>query len=288
MTEPGRYPIKKFVRLTGVSAATLRSWERRYGIPNPVRDGSGYRLYRDEDLELVRRMVELVDDGHSASSAARAAAKSVDRDLRPEPVEAAMEALLRASVSTDPIRVESELRRAAFMSKGGTLVDRVVRPLFEHPELTGPQIRLLRASAAGVVGELLRLSQPEDGALVLRCGGLMDTDTFAADGFALKLSGWGYRSFSIGAAVTPAELKQAVRRYRPVLVVIGIDVLPESVSDQMVLLDGYAAAAGSTVWVVSGLAASALRAGVEDRRGFVSEADSGLKRRIERAIRVRN
>ena len=48
-----RYRIRAVAELTGVSTATLRAWERRYGVPTPSRTASAYRLYGDEDVALV-------------------------------------------------------------------------------------------------------------------------------------------------------------------------------------------------------------------------------------------
>ncbi len=41
---------------TGVPAATLRMWERRYGFPLPERLPSGHRRYASEDATAVRRI----------------------------------------------------------------------------------------------------------------------------------------------------------------------------------------------------------------------------------------
>ena len=37
-----------------ISAATLRAWERRYALVEPKRTTSGYRLYSDRDVALLR------------------------------------------------------------------------------------------------------------------------------------------------------------------------------------------------------------------------------------------
>jgi DNA-binding transcriptional MerR regulator len=50
-----------FARLTGVSRERLRTWERRYGFPEPRRVGSGPRRYAIEDVQrvvAVRRAAE--------------------------------------------------------------------------------------------------------------------------------------------------------------------------------------------------------------------------------------
>ena len=69
MTELGRYRIQSVAEMTGVSAATLRAWERRYGIPAPQRTASAYRLYTDRDVELIRRVRELCANGVAPAQA---------------------------------------------------------------------------------------------------------------------------------------------------------------------------------------------------------------------------
>jgi DICT domain-containing protein len=49
--------IREVASQTGVSAATLRMWESRYGFPVPERLPSGHRRFSDEDVERVRRVV---------------------------------------------------------------------------------------------------------------------------------------------------------------------------------------------------------------------------------------
>ena len=47
------YTIKQAARLTGVSEASLRAWERRYGVVVPVRNESGYRLFDEAALAAI-------------------------------------------------------------------------------------------------------------------------------------------------------------------------------------------------------------------------------------------
>ena len=55
--------IAEVERDTGLPRATIRIWERRYGFPAPVRDERGERLYTAEQVELLRRMRELIEQG---------------------------------------------------------------------------------------------------------------------------------------------------------------------------------------------------------------------------------
>lgn len=47
-------PIRELSRLTGVNSVTIRAWERRYGLIKPLRTNKGHRLYRQEDVELIK------------------------------------------------------------------------------------------------------------------------------------------------------------------------------------------------------------------------------------------
>lgn len=64
------YSISQTSHLTGVSAATLRVWERRYGVLDPVRTDGGYRVYSDLDVSRVDAMRRLITGGWSTQYAA--------------------------------------------------------------------------------------------------------------------------------------------------------------------------------------------------------------------------
>lgn len=63
------YPIRTISNLTGVNAVTLRAWERRYGLIRPKRTPKGHRLYTESDLERIKRVLELLEQGIAISQA---------------------------------------------------------------------------------------------------------------------------------------------------------------------------------------------------------------------------
>ncbi|HYR07621.1 MAG TPA: MerR family transcriptional regulator [Longimicrobium sp.] len=79
------YRIKRVAHLTGINPATLRAWERRYGLVAPDRTGSGYRLYTDEDVAMLSRIKVLVDEGLTIGEAI----SRVRRGTEPLPADAA-------------------------------------------------------------------------------------------------------------------------------------------------------------------------------------------------------
>src|SRR5579864_458291 len=63
------YNIQAVAAATGVPSITLRSWERRYGVPEPKRDPKGYRLYSERDIAVARWLRERVQQGVGISRA---------------------------------------------------------------------------------------------------------------------------------------------------------------------------------------------------------------------------
>jgi len=61
--------IGDLVARTGVREATLRMWEHRHGFPAPERLASGHRRYREEDVELVARVLRERAAGFSLGAA---------------------------------------------------------------------------------------------------------------------------------------------------------------------------------------------------------------------------
>lgn len=71
--------IGELAERTDVPAATLRSWEGRYGFPRPRRLPGGHRRYQDSDVALIGEVLRLRASGISlqaaiGQAAARAAA----------------------------------------------------------------------------------------------------------------------------------------------------------------------------------------------------------------------
>lgn len=59
-----RFSIAAVERDTGLSKDVLRMWERRYGFPVPERDANGERCYPASQVERLRLIKRLIDQGH--------------------------------------------------------------------------------------------------------------------------------------------------------------------------------------------------------------------------------
>ncbi|HLO30045.1 MAG TPA: MerR family transcriptional regulator [Anaerolineales bacterium] len=63
------FNLKVVLKETGLTADTLRAWERRYGLPVPQRTAGGHRLYSQRDIETIKWLMKCQAEGLSISRA---------------------------------------------------------------------------------------------------------------------------------------------------------------------------------------------------------------------------
>jgi DNA-binding transcriptional MerR regulator len=122
-SQPG-YGIGALARRLGVAPATLRDWERRYGIGSGGRSAGGHRRYRPADIARIEHMRRLVLDGMPPGEAARAAlaSESAAEPAQGEPAQG--EPVREEAVRGEPVReepVREEPDRAAWGAGGRSL-----------------------------------------------------------------------------------------------------------------------------------------------------------------------
>ena len=77
-------PIGAVERETGLPKDTLRVWERRYGFPLPERNTLGERLYSSADVEKLRLIKRLIDQGHRPGKLIQATAEALSSLITPQ------------------------------------------------------------------------------------------------------------------------------------------------------------------------------------------------------------
>jgi DNA-binding transcriptional MerR regulator len=73
------YSVRTAARLTGLSPALLRAWERRHGVVEPSRTPGGTRRYSAADLERLKLVKAAVDAGHRISQVAQLSPEELQR-----------------------------------------------------------------------------------------------------------------------------------------------------------------------------------------------------------------
>lgn len=66
------YNIGVVTRMTGISMATLRAWERRYDFPEAERTSGGHRLYSERDIMRLRWVKSRIEEGMQTAQAIQA------------------------------------------------------------------------------------------------------------------------------------------------------------------------------------------------------------------------
>ncbi|WP_223642043.1 MerR family transcriptional regulator [Corallococcus sp. EGB] len=242
--------IRTIARLTGIREATLRAWERRYGFPRPERSENNYRVYSRDELEAVRRVAKLVEEGLSVSEAV---AQMRDEPRTSVPPEARhLERFWAAVMVLDSEGADAALSEAQVGLDAITCCDTVLVPLLRDMASRLDVAREHMASA--LVRHRLRMllagmERVEEGPRgLLACperdhheGGLL------ALGVHLKARGW--RVTLLGAD-TPAEaLQGACRQVRPDVVALSFIRRRDAEDFASVLSDAMHACAPAPVVV---------------------------------------
>ena len=79
-SEEDLYRIGTIASLTGISVERLRAWERRYGLTPAFRSGKT-RFYSEVQLEWLRKVKRLIDQGHPISTLVALSDQKLDERL---------------------------------------------------------------------------------------------------------------------------------------------------------------------------------------------------------------
>lgn len=137
-----RHPVRVVAQRTGLTPATLRAWERRYGVVSPGRSAGGQRLYSDADVERLTVLRQLTDGGRSIGRVAELTAGEaralLEEDLRASPASAAaspagdsrslLSQAVEATRAMDAEGLRVLLRRAAVTLGVNAFLDELVAP----------------------------------------------------------------------------------------------------------------------------------------------------------------
>jgi DNA-binding transcriptional MerR regulator len=99
-----RFTIEAVSKMTGIPAASLRNWEKRYGFPRPERQPSGHRFYSPDDVDFLKRALVAINEGQCLTFIAELYLKEKCGGPCSEPAQSV--ATLREAVDDISYRVE--------------------------------------------------------------------------------------------------------------------------------------------------------------------------------------
>ena len=167
------YSIGEFARLSGITATTLRAWQRRYGLLKPERTDGGHRLYSDEDVQQALKILDWVKKGVPIGQV-----KSLLE--RPAPRRANNWQTLQQAMLQKLQEGKIESLRQIIYDAGRE---------YPRPELVTNVLRPLRSQISANVAAAMTLREILDGILIAYTSFCLERDK-KAPGDNILISGW--------------------------------------------------------------------------------------------------
>lgn len=279
--EAGR-AIREVSDLLGVPAPTLRSWERRYGIPITGRSDGGHRRYSDEAVHELRMMRDEVSRGSRASEAARAVRAMLDPS---DPSAARVRSLLDASTCMDPARIRADLDRARADLGLAATIDDVLMPamrqigtFWQTGRCDVAQEHLTTEAARGWLSWVASLAPaPAPGRPVLMACGPRDLHTLGLEALVALLVHRGRGCRVLGARTPVRTLVTAITATDAAAVVV-VSHLTTQRRPAVDALHGAAETGATVFYAGNAFVAPAARAGVPGT--YLGEKLGGAAERI--------
>jgi MerR family transcriptional regulator, light-induced transcriptional regulator len=207
-----QYTVGVVAERLGVPIATLRSWNQRYGVGPPDHSPGRHRLYSGADIMMVEQMHQLIGEGATPRSAARAALDSV------VPPRADTDSLLTAAFDLDlhsaGRQLDSHLRHYGVVDTW----DQLVRPVFSAIEARQADgegcIDVEHALSWTVSRSLQRLpvTPPDKSASIILACSQGEVHTLALEALRAALGERGHGALMLGADVPSTALIDAIKR----------------------------------------------------------------------------
>jgi hypothetical protein len=204
--------------MLGVSPNTLRSWERRFGFPEPTRTAGGHRQFHLAEIEALRAAFEETHNISSAIAVAR------ERGAGP-----ASPARLRSSFARfDEDGANRLIEESLTVRSVERTVEEVLLPAVESlssepGNAPTPEYGFAWRYATGWMAATQRVAPPAsraEGVLVFDASCAPDMCALHAQALELVLRRAGLRTLTLSADCDPNRLSHAVTALNPRAVVL--------------------------------------------------------------------
>ncbi len=243
----GLYPMRLVTRLTGLTADTIRAWERRHGAVTPSRSSGNTRRFTAAEVRRLVLLREATEGGHSIRSIAPLGLHELEQlvESREPPLQVVAPANPTAGLSFSELRnaylgalARFDTRRAFdLLMRGATFLDRttfvrtVVCPIVgevytrwsEHPQ-GAAQARIVDGQLRAVLMALLRLNPPATSAdriVLTTAEGHQREDRLLVA--ALLATAHGKDPVYIGPGLLNEDIEWSVRMSRAHILLMTLD-----------------------------------------------------------------
>jgi hypothetical protein len=233
--------------MLGVSPNTLRSWERRFGFPEPRRTAGGHRQFDLAEIEALRAAFEETHNISSAVSVAR------ERGAGPASPSRLRSAFMRFDEDgANRLLEESLTVRSVERTVEEVLVPTVGSLASVQGAAPGAEFGFAWRYATTWLSASMRVTPPAsrpEGVLVFDASEPLDTEALYAQALELALRRGGMRTLALTATLDPSRLVHALTALDPRAVILtgngtSLDALGRLVfaarraaGDQVLILD---------------------------------------------------
>ena len=243
-SQQGRYKMRTFSQLTGLSPTVLRAWERRHGLLQPARPEGGHRLYTEQDLQVIKRVTELLGEGRAIGEIAAVGRqvlleKAPVQELPPksDSLVRLRDQILEAAQQLDSSLLSATLDRAFALFPLDVVLSQVIQPAayelgarWQAETLSVAGEHMVSSMLSGRVERLRQtMTSPNRNTPLVVCACLPgEQHELGLLVLSIRLSSAGYQVAYLGRDLPLSELRDAVERLRAGAVCLSV-TRPETV-----------------------------------------------------------